>query len=169
MDLSKIENYRSTPIDRVPTIPLYMDQVLSYLETTLEPLKREAKETCMTKTMINNYVKAGVLKAPKKKKYDRLQLMAMTMLYRLKNTLQIKDVEKLLGHLDEGQMTAYYERYLEAEERVNKRLRESIADLDLAKREDALKAILDLCIEADAKRRLAENLIDLLETGETRD
>ena len=160
--IEALSHYTSTPADRVPEIPLYMDQVLSYLESTLEPLKRDEKEPCLTKTMLNNYVKAGLIKPPTKKKYDQNHLMTITMLYRLKSTLQMKDIEKFLSSIGKTETYAYYERYLATELKVNARIKDRLDTLDLSDKDHVIEAILELAIEADAQRRLVEALIDRL-------
>ena len=53
--------------DDLPNIELYMDQVVAYVNTVLEPLPMPP----ITPAMVNNYVKKQVLMAPKKKKYPK--------------------------------------------------------------------------------------------------
>lgn len=52
--------------DRMPEIYLYMDQVLSYMDKQLSLFDRSG-EGMLTSSMINNYVKAGVLPRPDRK------------------------------------------------------------------------------------------------------
>lgn len=164
--VAQLTRHKSPAIDRIPAIPLYMDQVLSYLDTTLRPLEGNIKEPCFTKTMINNYVKSGVLKPPVKKKYDQYQLMTLTMLYRLKKGLPLKHIDIVLGHLQEAEIAKNYNSFLEVEEKVGQVLSNTMTHLpqmtdseeDLSKLRDA---IVSLAVEADAKVRLAEELVAL--------
>jgi hypothetical protein len=43
--------------DDVPGIPLYMDQVTTFMEDELKACKRYDGDKILTKTMINNYAK----------------------------------------------------------------------------------------------------------------
>ena len=45
----------------VPRLELYMDQVLSLFEQYLSGTKRTPSDKLLTKTMINNYVKEGLM------------------------------------------------------------------------------------------------------------
>ena len=54
--------------EQLPTIPLYVDQVLLYLRDTLRFFERDEDDVLLTNSMINNYVKNGVLPHPEKKK-----------------------------------------------------------------------------------------------------
>lgn len=161
--IRQLIEFRSPDADRVPSIPLYMDQVLSYLDTTLRPLEADPKEPCFTKTMINNYVKSGVLQAPTKKKYNRIHLMLMTMLYRFKKTLSLKDIELLSALQDEGAVAKRYAYYQSVEAQVGQAL-EVLVDSQWSQQpvtEEALmERIVALAVEADAKMRLAEILMD---------
>ena len=44
--------------EEIPSIRLYMDQVTTFIEERLAPLKRRPQDKLLTKTMINNYAKA---------------------------------------------------------------------------------------------------------------
>ena len=57
--------------EELPAIDLYIDQVVSLLNEWLDFIPRSTDEQVITKTMINNYVKHGLVEAPKKKKYTR--------------------------------------------------------------------------------------------------
>lgn len=160
--IQDLMTFKSTSSDRIPTIPLYMDQVLSYLDQVLSPLKRKNDETTLTKTMINNYVKSNVIPAPKKKKYDHNHLMGLTMIYRLKATMSMKDIETLYQSQGSEPLSNYYQDFLEIEANVNADLQARIGDFDLNQKEDIKKAILMLAIHADTEKRLIEHLIDQL-------
>ena len=56
---------------QLPSMPLYLEQVLALLEEWLGPYLGKEDGTILTKTMINNYVKHGYVEKPDKKKYQR--------------------------------------------------------------------------------------------------
>lgn len=45
----------------VPQLDLYMDQILSLFEQCLGGSKRDPSDKLLTKTMVNNYVKEGLI------------------------------------------------------------------------------------------------------------
>ena len=77
---NRTQEYRPVAWDRLPEIYLYMDQVLTYMNKQLEPLTRTEDAAPLTSSMINNYVKDGVLPRPEQKKYSREHLAMLTMI-----------------------------------------------------------------------------------------
>ncbi|MBF7096961.1 DUF1836 domain-containing protein [Alkalibacter mobilis] len=88
------KHYIPPDIMEIPDIKLYMDQMIEYLEVKLEPLKDDDKAV-ITKTMVNNYVKAGLIAKPFKKKYSKDQLMDLLMACHFKNVLSIDEIIQL--------------------------------------------------------------------------
>ena len=83
----------------IPSIELYIDQVVSYLNKCLENYIRndeEKKDKVVTKTMINNYVKNGVITPPVTKKYDRSHIAHLFVIFILKQIYSIDEIKKLL-------------------------------------------------------------------------
>ncbi|MBU5317513.1 DUF1836 domain-containing protein [Clostridium bornimense] len=87
------------PIDEIPSIDLYMDQVISLFETNLSSSKRNSDDAILTKTMINNYSKNKLLMSSNKKKYSKNHIILMILIYNLKQILSITDIKKLLNPL----------------------------------------------------------------------
>jgi DNA-binding transcriptional MerR regulator len=83
-----------------PSVGLYMDQVLTILEDALSPFacteKNGSKERLVTSTMINNYVKQGLVSPPQKKRYNRHHLAYLMVVCILKNVLPIADICRLI-------------------------------------------------------------------------
>ena len=88
--------------DQLPTIPLYVDQVLLYLRDSLHFFERDEDDLLLTNSMINNYVKTGVLAHPEKKKYSRQHLAALITICMLKQVLALQDIVTLLDGEDLG-------------------------------------------------------------------
>lgn len=86
----------------LPAIELYLDQLVTYLENQLatfiytdsEINNKENK--VITKTMINNYVKLGILDAPTKKKYNKLHIAKLFVICILKQVYSINDIKDLI-------------------------------------------------------------------------
>ena len=47
--------------EETPDIPLYMDQVTTFMDEHLKDVKRHQEDKVLTKTMINNYAKNNLL------------------------------------------------------------------------------------------------------------
>ena len=84
----------------VPQLDLYMDQVLSLFDQHLSADKRNPSDKLLTKTMVNNYVKEGLITPVRGKKYTRQQIMQLLCVYHLKQNLRLSDVKALTGRED---------------------------------------------------------------------
>ena len=89
--------------DELPSLNLYMDQVLEYINDTLsffvaQPHGRNEKlrgdDKLLTAAMINNYVKQKLLPKPEKKRYQRKHLACMIVYVLLKQVLPLTDIQK---------------------------------------------------------------------------
>ena len=83
--------------NELPEIDLYLDQVVSYLEKYLEQYNVTKEDKIITKTMINNYVKLGIMPAPEKKKYSREHIAYLMVICVLKQVYSINDIGKLIS------------------------------------------------------------------------
>lgn len=83
--------------NELPEIDLYLDQVVSYLEKYLDQYNVIREEKIITKTMINNYVKLGIMPAPEKKKYSREHIAYLIVICVLKQVYSISDIGKLIS------------------------------------------------------------------------
>ncbi|MBE5936617.1 MAG: DUF1836 domain-containing protein [Lachnospiraceae bacterium] len=87
--------------DDIPDIPLYMDQVTSFLDEQLVSYKRFDDDKILTKTMINNYAKNNLIPPPEKKKYSKNHMIMFIFIFYFKNFLSISDIRKIFGPLSE--------------------------------------------------------------------
>lgn len=98
----KIADFHLPRWEELPNIDLYIDQLVSLLEQYLlgyikgENEKDEKNEKIITKSMINNYVKHGVLKAPINKKYNREHMATLFVIFILKQIYSIGEIKKLI-------------------------------------------------------------------------
>ena len=89
--------------DELPSIDLYMDQVIVLMNQYLSdfvPCTGDANQT-ITPPMINNYVKLKVMPAPVKKKYSRSHIAYLIMLCSLKHALNIPTMQKIIPLYEE--------------------------------------------------------------------
>ena len=94
------ENFSKFHIPRwneLPEIDLYLDQVVTYLEKYLDQYSANKEDKIITKTMINNYVKQGILPAPQKKKYGKTHIAYLMVICILKQVYSINDIGKLIS------------------------------------------------------------------------
>lgn len=83
--------------NELPEIDLYLDQVVGYLEKYLGQYNVSKEDKIITKTMINNYVKIGIMPAPEKKKYSRQHIAYLIVICVLKQVYSISDIGKLIS------------------------------------------------------------------------
>ena len=83
----------------IPEIDLYVDQVTEFIEKKLSQQKRNSKDKLLTRTIINNYAKAGILMSPRKKRYSRQHIALLLLLYNSKQILSINDISLLFSIL----------------------------------------------------------------------
>lgn len=144
--------------DRIPSIPLYMDQILDYLEGILAPLKRTQDDTVFTKTMINNYVKSQLLDAPIKKKYDKTTIEDLILVYHLKQIFSIPDVDSYLKLLKSQEN--YYDTFSNIQDTERERVLKAIGSEITP--DNAGGLLTSLIAEITVKKQLAEQLLDYL-------
>ena len=101
--IDKITKKTSVVDERtIPNIALYMDQVTSFIDDNLSSTKRYEDDKLLTKTMINNYTKAGLIPPPEKKKYSKDHILMLVLIYYFKSFISISDAKKLLDPLKEN-------------------------------------------------------------------
>jgi len=158
------------PRDKIPEIDLYMDQLTTFMDDKLKACKRAQDEKILTKTMINNYSKDKMLPASVNKKYSRTHMMMLVLIYQLKATLSISDIQLLLANIGEGEpLAAMYDAFTAMQAGVAQRAADDLPrTMDAAasllpdgdENAQALAAVLELSLEAAAKKRLAERILD---------
>lgn len=87
--------------DAIPDIPLYMDQVTTFMEEQLSSYKRFEDDKTLTKTMINNYAKNNLIPPPEKKKYSKKHMLLLIFIYYFKNFLSISDIQEIFKPVSE--------------------------------------------------------------------
>lgn len=97
--LSQITENNEIALNDIPDIDLYMDQVTTLFENKLSPLKRNEDDKILTKTMINNYAKAKIFPPVKSKKYTKDQIILLSLIYNLKQSLSLSDIGIVLNSI----------------------------------------------------------------------
>ncbi len=91
LQADSVRAFRCPRWAELPTLSLYMDQVLIVLEESLS-LFSEKAELAATSTMINNYVKLKLLTPPVNKKYAREHIAKLLMICVLKREFSISEI-----------------------------------------------------------------------------
>ena len=87
-DIVRKLNTLSLPrYDQLPNVTLYRDQVIEYVALWMEPLSICVEQPIITPSMINNYVKVGLVPAPVKKQYGREQIARLIAICIFKQVL----------------------------------------------------------------------------------
>lgn len=114
----------------LPDLELYMDQII-----TLFSDKGEGGQSLLTKTMINNYSKEGLIQPIKGKKYSKDHILQMLLVYRLKQTMSIQQIKGVMACLSQQAETqketapSYWERICEAYEKRGEIRRKILSEL----------------------------------------
>ena len=85
-------------IREMPRIELYLDQLLTLVSQELEFMQLPG-ETLVTGSMVNNYVKQGVIPAPRKKRYTRRHLASLLFVCAFKRVFSIAQVKQLMERI----------------------------------------------------------------------
>lgn len=117
--------------DELPYIDLYMDQVISILERYLE-IYREALGggNIITASMINNYVKLGTVPPPIKKRYSRLHMAYLIIVFSLKQTLDMATIQKIIPvGIEESEVKEIYNSFVKNQKKTFSYMMESVKSL----------------------------------------
>ena len=89
----QLETHRPADWETLPDFPLYMDQVLSYMERQTIRLD---ESDALTASMVNNYTKNALVPRAEGKKYNRDHLAYLTFVCILKQVMSVRDMDLLI-------------------------------------------------------------------------
>lgn len=81
--------------EELPTIDLYIEQVVTLLHSWLAFIP-DSDEKVITKAMVNNYVKHGLVTPPKKKRYTTEHLAYLLIVCIFKQVYSMNDITKMI-------------------------------------------------------------------------
>ena len=100
-DINKwLESLKDNTIPSIKDMPeegMYMEQLLTYLTSKLDPYTVDEEEKLITSYMVNNYVKGGVIPSPEKKKYNKEHLAYLLSICLLKQVVSLDDISFILS------------------------------------------------------------------------
>lgn len=173
-----LKNYRLPTWEELPTIELYMEQVISLLSQWLYFLPAEDNQgEVVTPTAINNYVRLKIMPAPNKKKYSRIHIAYLIMICTLKQSVNIAYVQKMIPMgLTEDEVRTVYSDYVAQHrdaamyfiKQVRAHSRDIVAAEDGENTEGAVSRIVMLtAVLAGFSKLMTEKIVNL--QGEDKD
>ncbi len=93
---NKILNFKLPRYDELPTLDLYLDQVIVLIESSLEDLRLLGNEPILTASMVNNYVKKGIVPVTNKKKYSKEHIASIFMVCIYKQIFSMDEIKGLI-------------------------------------------------------------------------
>ncbi len=161
-------------LDDIPSIDLYMDQVIQLFENKLSYLKRNDEDKILTKTMINNYSKGKLFMNIKNKKYSKNHIILIILIYELKGVMSIQDIKTALDDVvksydeemeEKLNLEVFYKKHLEMINKNDSVIKEEILSITKELRgldlhEEKLLLLMYLATKANLYKRLCEKIID---------
>ena len=148
--------------EQMPDIYLYMDQVITCLQGMLKFYDIDEKNPLITNSMINNYVKNGVVERPVKKKYSRSHLARLYMICLLKQVLSMQEIDRLLREYPDNPQVLF-EKFAGMISEVTRPTCARVTQAGHAGEQELRELALRLSVEAAAKQTAAKKIIESLE------
>jgi hypothetical protein len=166
----------------IPKIDLYVEQVIGFMEDHMGNVKRNENDKLITKTMVGNYTRDGVLMPSKNKKYSKNHIIMLILIYNLKQILSIEDIKTLFSPIMKDINTTSddviplediystlldiksieFESFGDVFNEKFKLVQERLEHVESENKDIAeiFLTIISLIAQANAQKRLAEKLID---------
>ncbi len=181
--VEQLKSCDSIPLDEMPEYRLFISQIEEFFDKKLGRNAEDDEERkTISKTMIQNYIKDGLIMPPEGKSYNRSHIILLAIIYNLKSILTIRDIKKLLLPILEmadddsksnkiqemyntyyGIKETFIDRFFKLIEqdmelidsRLNEEVKEEWDELPL------IMLVLTLITQANLNKRLAERIIEL--------
>lgn len=90
--------------EEITDIPLYMDQLIAVVTQYLEPFQIfSSDKKPVTSSMVNNYVKLGLIPKPIKRHYNKRHIAYLIVITLFKEVISIQDIRRVLIFLAQSQ------------------------------------------------------------------
>lgn len=147
------QGFRCPRWAQLPSLSLYMDQVLLVLEEALGALS-ENSEPAATSTMVNNYVKLKLLPSPDNKKYAKEHIAKLLMVSVLKRAFSISEIGGLFELFEaEGSVEQAYDLFCEELERAVRRAPPK------GERENPLESAMRAALSAFGEKLIVQGIL----------
>lgn len=159
--------------EEIPDIEIYMDQLTTYLDKRLGFYDQEDGASFVTRSMVNNYSKAGLLPPPVSKRYSQVHIMVLSLVCQLKRLFTIQDLGRLLASVEgekegaEGLYRHFLAAQREAFAETPKMAEELLSTLEDGEETKARAALVtQLAVRAQRDLLLAERILDSMPVPE---
>ncbi len=93
-----IDSREDIRMDEIPEYRLYISQLEEFFDKKLgKASDNDEERKVISKTMIQNYIKDGLLMPPDGKSYNRSHVILLILIYSLKSILSIRDIRRLFN------------------------------------------------------------------------
>ena len=158
-------DYKLPEWENLPYIELYMDQVISilgnYLEIYYETI---GTQKFVTPSMINNYVKLGIIPPPVKKRYSRVHLAYLIIICTLKQTLDMATIQKIIPiGLDEAETGMLYNSFVKNQRKAFAYVTENVkmvADPIMKNESESQERLNDLLMQVSVSANIFKILTE---------
>lgn len=135
----------------------------------LHPGHAGGKESFVTSSTINNYVRLKIMPAPVKRKYFRVHIAYLIMILTMKQSISISDVQKIIpADIPEEDVRAIYQEYSEKFRHIalffNQQVQDAAEDIrtpDQPGEAAVSRLVIESTLIAGFSKILAEKLIRL--------
>ncbi len=165
--IQTLEHFDIPSWEELPRLDLYMDQVVTLMESYLSAYQKPG-DKLITPSMINNYVKLGVIPKPFKKRYNHIHLAYLAMVCSLKQVLSISVIQKLLPiTLSEEEVADAFDAFRNAQKQIFSQVTEKVSTTQHALREkenatfaDYFEGSVQVALRSNIYKILAEIIVD---------
>jgi len=159
-----LESFSLPSWDELPSIYLYMDQVIELTSQYFRSVSELVSEDkILTPPMINNYIKLKAMPAPDKKRYGKIHLAYLLMISSLKQTMNISAMKNVIPLLEsEEDVQKLYTSFVRNLDSTMKTLGESIAPaLNLSGKSEINKddAIMQIVIASNFMKVFSSGML----------
>lgn len=121
-------DYRLPRWSELPGFDIYMDQLITLVRQYLAPLFDE-EDAIITSSMINNYVKAGLIQKPEKKRYHAQHIASLIAITLLKQVLSISQIgDGIRFQLEDHSPQEAYDRFCDEQEKALKMIASQVLE-----------------------------------------
>ncbi len=158
----KLLNERPKEWDDLPDLDLYMDQVISYMQR--QHIGFTEGET-LTPSMVNNYVKVGIMPRVKGKRYSKEHIAYLTIISLLKQIVPVSDISAITGDdLVIEDAKPQYELFSKMLEKELTKVGEGMSDIGDEKKSALVEKALSFAIVSYANKLACQSIIKELQT-----
>ena len=93
--VEEMEGFHMPRYDELPRIQLYLEQVIDEVVYILKPIFGDNADGWITRTMVANYVKQGIVPRPTGKKYGREHIAYLVYISIAKKVLSMDEIKRL--------------------------------------------------------------------------